>query len=146
MITILVVDDSLAVRTLVARFVQQAGITNASVREAASVTEARAAMREAPPDVVFVDVMLPDYSGVQLVGEIVARDANARVVLVTAYAREHESVLNALSLGARAYLRKPFTLADFVTACEAADLPVARAVPLDAGDTKRRPFRGLPPT
>ena len=79
-----------------------------SVATAGSLREARAQMALQSPDLVLLDLMLPDGSGLQLVDDVKAQP-HAEVVLITGYASVETSV-QALRLGAADYLTKPLNM------------------------------------
>jgi DNA-binding NtrC family response regulator len=80
-------------------------------RIAASVGEGRARIRERHPDIVFLDVYLPDGIGLDLLDFAVT----VKFVIMTGTPRE-ESLNIAFDRGAVAYLVKPFTLQDVLDA------------------------------
>lgn len=103
--TILVVEDNEDNRRLVFKRLRAAGHT---LVEAVDVAQARARLKEGAPDLVLLDLQLPDGSGLDLVGEIRGDEALRGVVVVActafAYAQDRE---DALSAGCDAYLSKP---------------------------------------
>jgi len=114
----LIVDDS---RT--ARMTLSASIRNAmpasDIIEAEDATSAMDVFTRMKPEVVFLDMMLDDAAGAGglgstgLVALSLMRDLrpDVRVVLVTSLARDDPDVLDALDLGARGHLEKPYGLA-----------------------------------
>jgi two-component system response regulator EvgA len=78
--TILIVDDNERFRTRVRRMLEAAGYT--VVGEAPDGESALAAVRRDPPDVVLLDLRLPDMSGLA-VAEHLAREPRAPVVVIT---------------------------------------------------------------
>jgi DNA-binding NarL/FixJ family response regulator len=78
---ILLVDDDPVFRGLARRVLEASGLAIAG--EAATVAEALALVREAPPAAALVDVGLPDGSGVELARELAALPVPPRVVLVS---------------------------------------------------------------
>ncbi len=112
MIRVLVVEDDFRVAALHVDFTQRvAGFT--VVGTARTAAEARTAIRERAPDLVLLDVYLPDESGLDLLAEL-DRDT----IMLTA-ASDAVTVRRAYARGALNYLVKPFTaeqLADRLTA------------------------------
>lgn len=99
---VLVVDDDPNTREALADIVADEGL---SVASAASVRDARSQICLQPPDVLLVDLNLPDGSGMDLFEDMeVSR--NADIVLITGDASV-ESAVKALRLGAADYLTKP---------------------------------------
>ncbi len=80
---------------------------------ASNGAEARKALAEGLPDLVVMDVMLPDASGFQLLQEVKQRDIRLPVLMLTACAGDEDRVMG-LSLGADDYLTKPFNLEELV--------------------------------
>jgi len=80
---------------------------------AATGAEARRALAAGRPDLVVLDVMLPDMSGFQLLEEAKQRDARLPVLMLTACAADEDRILG-LSLGADDYLTKPFNLEELI--------------------------------
>jgi two-component system, NarL family, response regulator DevR len=88
------------------------------VAEAGTVAEAIAAARRFEPDLVVMDVRLPDGSGIEACREIRTELPTTRVVMLTSYPDE-EAVLSAILAGASGYLLKQIRGRDLVSALEA---------------------------
>ncbi len=113
---LLVVDDHEVVRQgLVALLDRRDGFQ--VVAEAGTVAEATDAARRFQPDIVIMDVRLPDGSGVEACREIRAELPGTRVVMLTSYPDE-EAVLSAIVAGASGYLLKQVRARDLVAALE----------------------------
>ena len=103
------------------------------VGEAGGVAEAIAEVDRLQPDLVVMDVRLPDGSGVEACREIRAEHPETRVIMLTSYPDE-EAVLSAIVAGASGYLLKQTRGRDLVAALEA----VGRGESLlDPGVTER---------
>ncbi len=114
---LLVVDDHEVVREgLVALLSRREEFQ--VVAEAGTVAEALAAARRFEPELVIMDVRLPDGSGIEACREIRAEFPAMRVVMLTSYPDE-EAVLSAILAGASGYLLKQIRGRDLVTALEA---------------------------
>lgn len=106
---ILVVDDEPMVREVVVAYLQREGFR---VVEATTGTEALQLIAESRPDLVVLDVMLPELDGFGVLSEL--RKANdIPVILLTAKTEEPDRVLG-LELGADDYVVKPFSPRELV--------------------------------
>src|SRR6476469_2560138 len=114
---LLVVDDHEVVRQgLVALLDRRPGFQ--VVAQAGSVQEAIAQARLQRPDIVVMDVRLPDGSGVEACREIRAERPETRVIMLTSFP-DDEAVLSAIVAGASGYLLKQISARDLVAALEA---------------------------
>jgi two-component system chemotaxis response regulator CheY len=106
----LIVDDSSVMRKIVERSLRQAGIELSEVMEAGSGTEALAAVQRKKPDLILSDINMPAMNGLEFVRKLqdVAGMKDVPVVMITTEASEAH-VVEALSYGAKGYIRKPFT-------------------------------------
>jgi two-component system phosphate regulon response regulator PhoB len=104
---ILIVEDEPAIRQMIAFGLRRAGF---EIREAVDYREAREALADQRPDLVLVDWMLPDMSGLELTRTL-KRDRETRelpVIMLTARAEEGDKVTG-LESGADDYVTKPFS-------------------------------------
>ena len=114
---LLVVDDHEVVRQgLVAMLERRPGFQ--VVAEAGTVADAIEMARKNQPDLVVMDVRLPDGSGIEACREIRAELPGTRVVILTSYPDE-EAVFSAIVAGASGYLLKQVRGRDLVAALEA---------------------------
>jgi DNA-binding response OmpR family regulator len=103
--TILVVDDEPTLRETLAEALDAEGFR---VVTAADGPEALARFREHHPELVVLDVMLPELSGIE-VCRILRRESSVPILMLTAKSSELDKVLG-LELGADDYVTKPFSL------------------------------------
>jgi len=106
----LIVDDSSVMRKIVERSLRQAGLNLAQVLEASNGAEALAAVQENKVDLILCDINMPVMDGLEFV-KALAGVENAKgvpVVMITTEGSEGH-VVQALSAGAKGYIRKPFT-------------------------------------
>jgi len=104
---ILVVEDEKPIRDMIGFGLRRAGF---EVREAADTRTARAELANRRPDLVLIDWMLPDMSGLEFTRQV-KRDANYRdlpIIMLTARAEESDKVAG-LEGGADDYVTKPFS-------------------------------------
>jgi two-component system, chemotaxis family, chemotaxis protein CheY len=109
-ITVLIVDDSSVMRKIVERSLRQAGIEIGQVFEAGNGLEALAVLNERKVNLVLCDINMPAMDGLEFVKQLpkVENAKGVPVVMVTTEGSEGH-VVQALSAGARGYIRKPFT-------------------------------------
>jgi two-component system chemotaxis response regulator CheY len=106
----LIVDDSSVMRKIVERSLRQAGIDLKQVLEAGNGAEALAVLQDNAVDLILCDINMPVMDGLEFVKQLAAVE-NAKgtpVVMITTEGSESH-VVQALSCGARGYIRKPFT-------------------------------------
>jgi two-component system, chemotaxis family, chemotaxis protein CheY len=106
----LIVDDSSVMRKIVERSLRQSGLEIGSVLEAGNGVEALAVLAQNSVDLILCDINMPVMDGLELVKQLAAVK-NAKgvpVVMITTEGSE-SNVVQALSAGARGYIRKPFT-------------------------------------
>jgi len=101
---VLVVDDEPHIRTVLRGYLQADGF---EVAEAADGAAALAGMREHPPDLVLLDVMMPGIDGLEVLRQL-RTFSDVYVILVTARAEEVDKLVG-LGVGADDYITKPFS-------------------------------------
>jgi DNA-binding response OmpR family regulator len=109
MVTILVVDDDPVVRDVVVRYLQRDGYRTLEADDGAA---ARVLIEETRPDLVVLDVMLPEVNGLELCRWIRSTTEIA-VILLTARGEEADRIVG-LELGADDYVVKPFSPRELV--------------------------------
>lgn len=107
--TVLIVDDVAFVRKTLSEILGDAGY--AIVGEAADGKEAVEKWRELRPDLVTMDVVMPNLGGIDATKEILKLDRHAIVVMISAMDQVH-LVMEAINAGARDYIQKPFDSGD----------------------------------
>ncbi len=103
--TILVVDDTESLRTLVKSYLTQEGfrvVTAVNGREALFIA------RQEKPDLILLDLMMPEMGGYDFM-RVYSREAETPIILLTAKIEENDKVLG-LELGADDYVTKPFSM------------------------------------
>lgn len=102
---VLVVDDSpIIVRDLTAMLKE---LDYKVIETAATGREAVAIYKICKPDVVTMDITMPDMDGIEATRLIMRENPHAKIVMVTSHGQE-KMVLDALKAGARGYVLKPF--------------------------------------
>lgn len=106
----LIVDDSSVMRKIVERSLRQAGLGIAQVLEASNGAEALAVVQKNKVDLILCDINMPVMDGLEFVKQLSGIESakGVPVVMITTEGSEGH-VVQALSAGARGYIRKPFT-------------------------------------
>jgi two-component system, chemotaxis family, chemotaxis protein CheY len=106
----LIVDDSSVMRKIVERSLRQAGIELSEVFQAGNGAEALAVLKEHGVDLILCDINMPVMDGLEFIKQLpsVENAKDVPVVMITTEGSESH-VVQALSCGARGYIRKPFT-------------------------------------
>lgn len=127
---ILVVEDEDAIREMTAFGLQRAEF---SVAQAADVAQARVLVADQRPDLILLDWMLPDVSGVEYARSL-KRDTNTRdipIIMLTARAEEDDKV-RGLDSGVDDYITKPFSARELIARIKAV---LRRATPEGTDET-----------
>jgi len=107
---VLIVDDSAVMRKIVERCLRQAGLELGEVSEAGNGAEALNLARQTVFDLILSDINMPTMDGLEFVRQLQTTENAGKVPVVMITTEGSESrVVEALSLGARGYIRKPFT-------------------------------------
>jgi two-component system, chemotaxis family, chemotaxis protein CheY len=104
--TVMIVDDSLFMRKILRAILAEQGY--AVTAEAASGLEAMKNLHTNHPDIIFLDIILPDSNGLDLLAEMAAVCPNSKVVVCSSIGQP-QVIQKTLDLGARAFIQKPFT-------------------------------------
>jgi two-component system, chemotaxis family, chemotaxis protein CheY len=105
MARVLVVDDAAFMRKMVSDALAKAG--HEVVGEASNGVEAIARFQELKPDLMTLDITMPEKDGLSALADIMGADPSARVVMCSALGQESK-VLEAIKLGAKDFVVKPF--------------------------------------
>lgn len=112
---ILIVDDDPEIRSLLRRYLEGQGFR---VSVAADRRECEARVADGNPDLIVLDVMLPDGSGLDICRGLHERRPELRVILLTALKEDVDRIIG-LELGADDYLGKPFNPRELVARIKA---------------------------
>lgn len=105
MARVLVVDDAAFMRKMVTDALSKGG--HEIVGEAGNGVEALAQYQELRPDVMTLDITMPEKDGLAALKDIIAVDPSAKVVMCSALGQESK-VLESIKLGAKDFVVKPF--------------------------------------
>ena len=114
---VLVVDDANFMRIIVKDALSPNGFEICG--EAANGAEAVQKFAQLKPDLVTMDITMKVKDGLEAAREILAADANARIIMVTALGQER-MLLDSISLGVRDFVVKPFSSQRILSAAEKA--------------------------
>ncbi|WP_210543454.1 response regulator [Rhodoferax sp. PAMC 29310] len=106
---VLVVEDDREIRALMQSSLTVEGF---DVRTAVTVSEAKALLHNTPPDVMVLDLGLPDGDGIDLVHEV--RRHHSLPILVVSARHQEAQKIQLLDAGADDYLTKPFSVAELL--------------------------------
>lgn len=105
MAKILLVDDAAFMRMMVKDTLTKNGYTD--LYEAADGVQAIAQYNEVKPDLVIMDITMPNMDGLEALKEIRKQDPNANIVMCSAMGQE-AMVIDAIKSGAKDFIVKPF--------------------------------------
>jgi two-component system chemotaxis response regulator CheY len=102
---VLVCDDAIFMRTMISDILSGAGYD--VVGEAETGLQAIERYKELKPDLVTMDIVMPDMGGIDAVREIVKDDPNAKILMCSAMGQQ-ALVVEAIQAGAKDFVVKPF--------------------------------------
>ncbi|MEP6599422.1 MAG: response regulator transcription factor [Actinomycetota bacterium] len=126
---ILVVDDDETLAEIVAGYLERAGHT---VQQVSDGRAALTAVADQPPDLVILDLMLPEIDGLEVCRQVRAKHPDLPVIMLTALG-EAEDRIAGLEVGADDYVTKPFSPRELVLRVESV-LRRARPAPSERVD------------
>ena len=101
---VLIVDDAAFMRLTIKEMLVKHDF---EVHEAENGLDAVAKYKNLNPDIVTMDITMPEMSGLQALKEIIAFDPNAKIVMVSAMGQENMLMESVMS-GAKSFIVKPF--------------------------------------
>ncbi len=113
---ILVVDDAQFIRNRIKKAIEKMEYCEV-IGEASNGVEAISLYKKLKPDLVTMDLVMPDIDGIKAIEEIMKYDKKARIVVVSAMGQEL-SILEATEKGAKDYIKKPFKEEDIFRTIE----------------------------
>src|SRR4051812_32809375 len=117
-IRVMVVDDAVVVRGLLARWIE----AEAGLQVVASLRSGREAIDQierTDPDVIILDVDMPDIDGITALPRLLAKKRDLVVIMASTLTRRNAEIsLRALSLGAADYIPKPESTREITTSAE----------------------------
>jgi two-component system response regulator RegA len=125
--SLLIADDDVTLRERLAQALRRRGF---DVRTAGSYDEAMALARADAPEMAVVDLRMPGRSGLELIRDLMALDAETKIVVLTGYG-SIATTIDAMKLGAVYYLPKPADAEDILAAFARGDAPPLGTSPQD---------------
>jgi len=103
---ILIIDDSTVQRTILRKYLEKEN--HEIVGEAKNGQEALGLYKELKPDIVLLDIVMPDANGISILDQIMNYDNNANIIMCSATALKNV-IIESIQLGAKGFLVKPIT-------------------------------------
>ena len=104
--SVLIVDDATFVRTKLKKVVEKMDFAEV-VGEASNGLEAISLYKKLNPDLVTMDLVMPNIDGIQAIEDIMAYDKDANIIVISAMGQDL-SIKEAVEKGAKEYIKKPF--------------------------------------
>ncbi len=107
---VLIVDDSAAIRKILQRVLRQTEMPIGNILEAGDGVEALALLEQQQVGLILSDINMPNMDGLEMLGKVKSMEAykSVPVIMITTEGNQNK-VMEAVSLGASGYVRKPFT-------------------------------------
>lgn len=104
--TVMIVDDAIFMRSIMRGIMKDKGFN--VVAEAASGIEAMKNLHVYNPDIITLDIILPDSNGLDLLESILSASPRTKVVVCSSIGQD-QIIKKAMDLGAKGFIQKPFT-------------------------------------
>ncbi|MBI4978026.1 MAG: response regulator [Spirochaetes bacterium] len=114
-LSIMVLDDNDDVRDEIVEFLSLSGFSAQGIR---CVSDALAVIGKTPPDILILDLRMPDMDGMQVLGKLRSMGSTVDVIMASGYV-DQEMEAAAKALGASAVLHKPLAVETLIAAIEA---------------------------
>jgi two-component system chemotaxis response regulator CheY len=115
MARVLITDDAIFMRKMLSDILTQGGYK--VVGEASNGKEGVDLYKKLKPDVVTMDIIMPEMDGIEAVKEIVKTDHDSKIIMVSAMGQQ-QLVVEAIQAGAKDFVVKPFDAARVLAAVE----------------------------
>lgn len=112
---VLVVDDAIFMRRMLSDILKQGGYE--IVAEGTNGKEGVEQYKKTRPDIVTMDIIMPEMGGIDAVKEIMRADSGAKILMVSAMGQQ-QLVVEAIQAGAKDFIVKPFEASRVLTAVE----------------------------
>lgn len=105
-VTFVIVDDAVFMRTIIRKMIEQVEEYKV-LGEASNGRDAIEAAAKYQPDIMTLDITMPELDGIQAVPEIMKISPNTRIIMVSAMGQQ-SMVIEAIKMGAKDFVIKPF--------------------------------------
>ncbi len=112
---VLIADDAIFMRTMIKDILTKSGYSVCG--EAATGIEAVEQYKKLKPDLVTMDIVMPELGGIEAVREIIKFDSNAKILMCSAMGQK-TLVMDAIKNGAKDFIVKPFQASRVLEAIE----------------------------
>lgn len=103
--TVLIIDDAMFMRSALRMILERSGFQ--VIGEAADGKAGVEKYKELRPDIVTMDITMPEMDGISAVRQIIGIDSNAKIVIISSMGQER-FVIDAIKAGAKSFIIKPF--------------------------------------
>ena len=103
---VLIVDDSTVQRTILKKFLEKE--QHEIIGEAKNGQDAIGLYKDLNPDIVLLDIVMPDANGIAILDQIINQDGNANVIICSSTALRN-LIIESIQIGAKGFLVKPIT-------------------------------------
>ena len=115
---ILIVDDSMFMRRQISTMIKEG--KDKEIIEAANGVEGITLYQDTKPDLVLLDITMPDKSGIEVLEELLVIDSKANIIMCSALGQE-QMISDALRIGAKDFLVKPIKKEQLLSVLQAYD-------------------------
>jgi two-component system response regulator AtoC len=126
--TVIVIDDEALIRKSLSKVLRAKGF---KVETAETCSQGLSAVEETDPQIVIIDLRLPDGNGLDLIPKIHQMDPSIRCIVITGHG-DVQSAVEAMKLGASDFLKKPYDMEEIVLAVESASTDFRMTRELDS--------------
>ena len=104
-VTFLIVDDAIFMRTILKKMLTEADFT--VIGEAGNGMQAIEMAKELKPDIITLDITMPEMGGLEAIDKILEVSPNTKIIMCSAMG-QHSKVVEAIKRGAKDFIVKPF--------------------------------------
>ncbi|WP_394758001.1 LytR/AlgR family response regulator transcription factor [Flavobacterium sp.] len=136
----IIIDDENKARRLISTLILEQCPEITSHLEASDLESGVALIKEHQPDIVFLDIEMPNHSGLQIMDFFESSEINFQIIFITAY---NEYAIQAFKLSAIDYLLKPIDITEFKSAVDKAKTAIEKSSITNKLDDLKKVFQQL---